>query len=100
MGCGGPYPRYLQARKYQDVILPLTVLRRLDCVLAVTKEKVLRRQAQLKGKGLEDLDAQLRRASAFVFYRCTPPLPLEEIESDIRTIDCDIARMLAAIIGG
>src|SRR6266850_3472061 len=31
--------------KYQDVILPLTVLRRLDCVLAPTKEKVLRRQA-------------------------------------------------------
>ena len=27
--------------KYQDVILPLTVLRRLDCVLASTKEKVL-----------------------------------------------------------
>jgi HsdM N-terminal domain len=31
--------------KYQDVILPLTVLRRLDCVLAPTKEKVLKRQA-------------------------------------------------------
>jgi hypothetical protein len=27
--------------KYQDVILPLTVLRRLDCVLALTKAKVL-----------------------------------------------------------
>jgi type I restriction enzyme M protein len=27
--------------KYQDVILPLTVLRRLDCVLAPTKRKVL-----------------------------------------------------------
>jgi type I restriction enzyme M protein len=27
--------------KYQDVILPLTVLRRLDCVLAPTKKKVL-----------------------------------------------------------
>ena len=54
--------------KYQDVILPLTVLRRLDCVLAGTKAKVLERQAQLKGKGLEDLDAQLRRASGFAFY--------------------------------
>ena len=31
--------------KYQDIILPLTVLRRLDCVLAPTKEKVLARQA-------------------------------------------------------
>src|SRR5947208_4606300 len=54
--------------KYQDVILPLTVLRRLDCVLVGTKEKVLKRQAELKGKGLEDLDAQLRRASGFAFY--------------------------------
>lgn len=54
--------------KYQDVILPLTVLRRLDCVLAPTKEKVLKRQAELRGKGLQDLDAQLRRASGFAFY--------------------------------
>ncbi|MGH8636062.1 MAG: type I restriction-modification system subunit M N-terminal domain-containing protein [Burkholderiales bacterium] len=35
--------------KYQDVILPLTVLRRLDRVLADTKERVLKRQAELKG---------------------------------------------------
>ena len=28
--------------KYQDVILPLTVLRRLDCVLTPTKPKVLK----------------------------------------------------------
>ena len=38
--------------KYQDVILPLTVLRRLDCVLAPTKEKVLRRKEELRGRGL------------------------------------------------
>ena len=54
--------------KYQDVILPLTVLRRLDCVLAPTKEKVLRRQDELRGKGLQDLDPQLRKASGFAFY--------------------------------
>src|SRR5262245_18779338 len=54
--------------KYQDVILPFTVLRRLDCVLAPTKEKVLRRKEELRGKGLQDLDAQLRRASGFAFY--------------------------------
>ena len=38
--------------KYQDIILPLTVLRRLDCVLADTKEKVLAKQAELRGKKL------------------------------------------------
>ena len=54
--------------KYQDVILPLTVLRRLDCVLAPTKEKVLETDARLRGKGLEDRNAQLCRASGFAFY--------------------------------
>jgi type I restriction enzyme M protein len=53
--------------KYQDVILPLTVLRRLDCVLAPTKEKVLQTVGKFKGK-LENLDPQLRRASSFAFY--------------------------------
>ena len=52
--------------KYQDVILPLTVLRRLDCVLAPTKAKVLEIQAKYKGK-IENLDPQLRRASGFAF---------------------------------
>src|SRR3989344_8632207 len=53
--------------KYQDVILPLTVLRRLDCVLAPTKEKVLHANAKYKGK-LQNLDPQLRKASRFAFY--------------------------------
>ena len=54
--------------KYQDVILPLTVLRRLDCVLAPTKEAVLERQAEVRGRGLENLYRQLCRASEFAFY--------------------------------
>src|SRR5205809_5947269 len=53
--------------KYQDVILPLTVLRRLDCVLAPTKAKVLATQAKFKGK-IENLDQLLRRAAGFAFY--------------------------------
>jgi type I restriction enzyme M protein len=54
--------------KYQDIILPLTVLRRLDCVLADRKDAVLAKQAELKGKKLDNPDAQLRRASGFAFY--------------------------------
>ena len=54
--------------RYQDVILPLTVLRRLDCVLARTKQKVLARQAQLRDRGLENLDRQLRITAGFAFY--------------------------------
>ena len=37
--------------KYQDVILPLSVLRRLDYVLAPTKDKVLQPQADLRLRG-------------------------------------------------
>ncbi len=54
--------------KYQDVILPLTVLRRLDCVLAPTKSLVLQRQAELRHRGLEDLHQQLCATSGFAFY--------------------------------
>ena len=54
--------------KYQDVILPLTVLRRLDCVLAPTKEDVLRRQAELTNLGLQQMHRQLCIASGFQFY--------------------------------
>lgn len=54
--------------KYQDVILPLTVLRRLDCVLASTKKEVLAKQAELRDKKLENLDPQLRRVAGFAFY--------------------------------
>ena len=53
--------------KYQDIILPLTVLRRLDCVLAPTKEKVLQVNAEYKDK-LVDLGNLLRNASDFAFY--------------------------------
>ena len=53
--------------KYQDVILPLTVLRRLDCVLAPSKPKVMEVLARYQGK-IENLDPQLRRASGFAFY--------------------------------
>src|SRR5258708_3399152 len=54
--------------RYQDVILPLTVLRRLDCVLAPTKEPVLARQAGLRDRGLGQLQDQLPRTPRFPFY--------------------------------
>ena len=53
--------------KYQDVILPFTVLRRLDCVLQPTKRHVMDVNAQYKGQ-LENLDPLLRRAAGYAFY--------------------------------
>ncbi len=53
--------------KYQDVILPLTVLRRIDQVLEPTKEKVLKTYSEFKGK-LDNPDDLLRKASGYAFY--------------------------------
>jgi type I restriction enzyme M protein len=80
--------------KYQDVILPLTVLRRLDCVLAGTKERVLKRQAELKGKGLGDLDAQLRRASGFAFYN-TSRYDFEKLLADAPHLAANLRNYIA-----
>src|SRR5438046_686703 len=80
--------------KYQDVILPLTVLRRLDCVLADTKARVLKRQAQLKGKGLEDLEAQLRRASGFAFYN-TSRYDFEKLLADAPHLAANLRNYIA-----
>mgnify|MGYP005831341955 CR=1 FL=1 len=80
--------------KYQDVILPLTVLRRLDGVLAPTKEKVLKRQAELKGKGLQDLDAQLRLASGFAFYN-TSRYDFEKLLADAPHLAANLRNYIA-----
>jgi type I restriction enzyme M protein len=66
--------------KYQDVMLPLTVLRRLDCVLAPTKQQVLETNAKLKGK-LENLTPQLAKASGFSFYN-TSLYDFEKLTAD------------------
>src|SRR5438552_17463075 len=57
----------LKRGKAQDVILPLTVLRRLDCVLAPRKDKVLRKLGELRDRKLENLGPQLRKAAGFAF---------------------------------
>ena len=54
--------------KYRDVILPMTVIRRLDSVLAKRKQKVLDTKAMLDGEGLVDQDLALRQASGHAFY--------------------------------
>jgi type I restriction enzyme M protein len=43
--------------KYQDVILPFTVLGRIDCVLTPTKNKLLEENAKLKAKKLEKISS-------------------------------------------
>ena len=79
--------------KYQDVILPLTVLRRLDCVLAPTKEKVLQVNAEYKDK-LVDLDNLLRKASGFAFYN-TSQYDFEKLLADAPSIAANLRNYIS-----
>ena len=54
--------------KYRDVILPMTVLRRLDAVLEDSKKAVLDMKAMLDEAGVVEQDAALRQAAGQAFY--------------------------------
>jgi type I restriction enzyme M protein len=56
---------------YGKVILPLTVLRRLDCVLEETKDAVLERASSLKGR-VEKPEAVLENVAGHGFYNTSP----------------------------
>ena len=66
--------------KYRDVILPMTVIRRLDAVLEPTKEAVRRMKAQLDAAGITNQDRALRQASGEAFYN-TSPFRLRDLAS-------------------
>src|SRR5215203_5652932 len=54
--------------KYRDVILPMTVLRRLDAVLIPTKQAVLDMKTALDTAGIANQDQALRQAAGQAFY--------------------------------
>jgi len=54
--------------EYQKVILPLTVLRRLDCVTERNKEEVLERFEQLQQQGIENVAPSLKKAADAQVY--------------------------------
>ena len=62
--------RYVRG-KYRDVILPMTVIRRLDAVLEGSKQQVLNTKKSLDEAGITAQDAQdlpLQHASGMPFY--------------------------------
>ena len=54
--------------KYRDVILPMTVLRRLDAVLEPSKQAVLDMKVSLDKAGIVHQDQALRQAAGQAFY--------------------------------
>jgi type I restriction enzyme M protein len=80
--------------EYGKVILPLTVIRRLDCVLEATKEAVLERHRQLAGR-IDNLEPVLQAVAGQQFYN-TSPLTFTKLLDDPNTI----ADSLSLYIGG
>src|SRR5579863_539591 len=62
----GPY----RPPQYERVMLPMTVLRRFDCVLEPTKAQVLAAYRQAEGSKLtgDALDARLNRVAGQFFH--------------------------------
>ena len=58
--------------KHRDVILPMTVLQRMDAVLEPTKQKVLDEKKWLDDAGIADQDSVLQQASEHAFYNTSP----------------------------
>ncbi|WP_433352564.1 type I restriction-modification system subunit M [Micromonospora saelicesensis] len=81
--------------EYGRVILPLTVLRRLDCVLEPTKDAVLARHAQLKDMGVQNMDPVLRKTAGLSFYN-TSEMSFRKLLGD----QDHVALNLRAYIGG
>ena len=75
----GPY----RPPQYERVMLPMTVLRRFDCVLAPTKAKVLAEHERRQGGRLNDdaLDRILNNAAGQRFHNHSP-LDFEKLKGD------------------
>ena len=66
--------------KYRDVILPMTVIRRLDAVLEPTKDEVRATKERLDAAGITNQEVALRQASGEAFYN-TSPFRLRDLTS-------------------
>lgn len=77
----GPYKR----NEYRKVILPLTVLRRFDCLLAPTKAQALETFNQYKGKPESIIRSKMQAATGYPFYNLSK-LELRPSGKDINSL--------------
>jgi type I restriction enzyme M protein len=68
--------------KYRDVILPMTVLRRIDSLLESTKQAVLDMKASLDKAGIVHQDQALRQAAGQAFYN-TSKFTLRDLKARV-----------------
>jgi type I restriction enzyme M protein len=76
--------------QYQDVILPMTVLRRLDLALETTKDKVLKTHEEFKGKidNLSGLLTSEQHGTGLAFYN-TSKFTMKKLLADPKNIDAN-----------
>ncbi|SED60047.1 type I restriction enzyme M protein [Tenacibaculum sp. MAR_2010_89] len=81
--------KYLE-NQYQDVILPMTVLRRLDLALEPTKDKVLKTHNEFKSKmdNLTGILTSKDHGSGLEFYN-TSPYTMKMLLEDPNNIDAN-----------
>jgi len=85
----GPY----RPNQYKDVMLPLTVLRRLDCVLEPTKDKVLARLKTLEGGKFEKIEPILNRVAGQDFHN-TSLFTFEKLKGDPNNIAANLTQYI------
>jgi type I restriction enzyme M protein len=78
--------------KYRDIILPFTVLRRLDALLVPTKDKVLETVEFLIKENIDDKSA-LKSVTGFPFWN-TSKYTFERLLDDADNIDSNLATYL------
>jgi len=85
----GPY----KPAQYGEVMLPLTVIRRLDCVLAPTKDKVLQRIESLKGGPVKDYELILNRTAGQQFHN-TSKFDFQSLKGDPNNIAANLVHYI------
>ena len=73
--------------KYRDVILPMTVIRRLDAVLEPTKRDVLEMKERLDAAGIANQDACAQAGRGQSFYN-TSPFTLRDLRAERVSSSC------------
>ena len=70
--------------KYRDVILPMTVLRRIDSLLESSKQAVLDMKTSLDKAGIVHQDQALRQAAGQAFYN-TSKFTLRDLNKGVKS---------------
>ena len=85
--------------EYGRVILPFTVLRRLDCVLEPTKADVVQQYSLLQVKGIENIDPVLEGVAGEQFFN-TSPLTLSKVLDDPNNVADNLHAYIAGFSAG